>query len=223
MSKLVWDQVGEKLFETGVEKGVVYPLNSTTKAYDSGYSWNGLTKVSESPSGAEATKLWADNINYLNLYSAEEFGATVEAYMYPDEFADLDGTAEVAPGVRISQQTRKTFGMSYVTKIGNDVDGNDHGEKIHLIYGAMASPSAKEYDTINDSPNAITFSWTLTTTPVPVKGFKPTASLTIDTTKCDPDKLETFKDIIYGTESAEPRLPLPDEVASLLGTAPSNP
>lgn len=215
MSKLTWDKVGERLYETGVNKGVLYPLSKEGN-YPKGVAWNGLTAVTESPSGAEATPLYADNIKYLNLMSAEEFGATVEAYTYPDEFAVCNGEAELATGVSIGQQKRTTFGMSYQTKIGNDVDGNEHGYKIHLIYGALAAPSEKAYATINDSPEAITFSWELTTTPVEVEGFKPTASLTIDSTKVDAEKLAALEAILYGSESEEARLPLPDEVASII-------
>ena len=217
MSKITWDNTGERLFETGVKNGVLY-VQDATGAYPKGVAWNGLTAVTESPSGAEATALYADDIKYLNLYSAEEFGATVEAYMYPDEFAECDGTASIADGVMIGQQTRKAFGMSYKTTLGNDVKGNDYGYKLHFIYGAMASPSEKAYATINDSPEAITFSWELTTTPVSVNGFKPTASLTIDSTKADPTKLAALEAILYGSKEEEPRLPLPDEVASLMKT-----
>ena len=198
--KLAWDETGKKLYETGTKKGVLYLINSTTKAYDNGVAWNGLTGVTENPEGAEPTDLYADDVKYLSMYSTETFGATVEAYMYPDEFAELDGSAEIAPGVMIGQQTRKAFGMSYVTTLGNDVEHNDYGYKIHLIYGAMASPSEKSYQTINDSPEAITFSWELTTTPVNVTGFKPTASLVIDSTKVDSAKLKAFEDILYGTK-----------------------
>ncbi len=220
--KLKWDQIGEHLFETGVDHGILFPYDSANSTYKAGVAWNGLTGVTESPSGAEATALYADNIKYLNLYSAEEFGATVEAYTYPKEFADLDGTAEIATGVRIGQQKRGMFGLAYRTKIGSDVDGNDHGFKLHLIYGAMASPSEKAYATINDSPEAITFSWELTTTPIAVDDFQPTACVTIDSTQCDPDKLTAFLAILEGSENADSRLPLPDEVARLLkpGTNP---
>lgn len=209
--RLTWDATGEKLFETGVKNCVVYPISSAG-VYDKGYAWNGITAITESPSGAEATALYADDIKYLNLYSAEEFGATIEAYTYPDEFAVLDGSAEVAEGVSIGQQKRGVFGLCYKTTIGNDVDGNDHGYKLHIIYGAQASPSEKSYETINDSPEAITFSWEITTTPVNVKGFKPTATLVIDSTKADPDKLKDLEDILYGTENTDARLPLPDEI-----------
>ena len=215
MAKLVWDKSGEHLFETGVDHGVLYP-QAADGSYPLGVAWNGLTSVSESPSGAEANPLWADNIKYLNLYSAEEFGATVEAYTYPDEFAELDGSAEIAPGAMIGQQNRKAFGLSYRTVLGNDIQGNDFGYKLHLIYGAQASPSEKSYETINDSPDAITFSWELNTTPTPVTGHKPTASLVIDSTKCDATKLAALEDILYGTDNEEPRLPLPDEVATIL-------
>lgn len=215
MAKLVWDQTGEKLFETGVRNGVLYPISSAG-VYDKGVAWNGLTAVTESPTGAEATALYADDIKYLNLYSAEEFEATIEAYTYPDEFAVLDGSASIANGVTVGQQKRGIFGLCYRTTIGNDVDGNDHGYKLHIIYGAQASPSEKAYSTINDSPEAITFSWSIKTTPVNViEGLKPTATLVIDSTKVDADKLEDLKDILYGTASTEPRLPLPDEIADL--------
>lgn len=215
MSALIWDKVGERLFETGVDRGVLYPYKQ--EAYQKGVVWNGLTNVNESPSGAEATPLWADNIKYLNLMSAEEFGATIEAYMYPDEFAECDGSAEIAPGVTIGQQKRKMFGFSYRTKIGSDTEGNDKGYKIHLVYGALASPSDKSYGTINDSPEAITFSWTVTTTPVNVTGFKPTAHLVIDSTKVnDAAKMKAIEDVLYGTAVTDARLPLPDEVAEII-------
>lgn len=216
MSKLVWDQTGERLYETGVKQGVLYPIGENG-TYPLGVAWNGLTAVTESPSGAEATALYADDIKYLNLYSAEEFGATVEAYTYPDEFALCDGSAELATGVMIGQQTRKAFGLSYKTTLGNDVDGNDHGYKLHIIYGAMASPSEKSYASINDSPEAITFSWELTTTPVSVEGFKPTATVVIDSTKVDATKLAALEAILYGSDDTEPRLPLPDEIVSVMG------
>ena len=223
--KLAWDQTGERLYETGVDRGVLYHLDETNK-YTKGYAWNGLTGVTESPAGAEATDLYADNIKYLSMRSAETFGATIEAYTYPDEFAECDGSAEIATGVKIGQQSRKTFGLCYRTVIGNDVDGNDHGYLLHLIYGATASPSEKAYATINDSPEAITFSWEVTTTPVNVEGFKPTASLTIDSTKANATDLATLEGILYGTAAGaegspaavEPRLPLPDEVAEIMST-----
>lgn len=217
MSKLVWDKTGERFYETGVNQGVLYPqgVNGT---YPKGVAWNGLTAVTESPTGAEATPLYADNIKYLNLISAEEFGATIEAYTYPDEFAQCDGSAEIADGVMVGQQSRKAFGLSYKTKLGNDVDGDDHGYKLHIIYGAIAAPSEKGYATINDSPEAITFSWEVTTTPVSVTGFKPTASIVIDSTKADKIKLAALETILYGATETEARLPLPDEVATLMGT-----
>lgn len=218
MAKLIWDQVGERLYETGIRNGVLYPQN-TSGLYPIGVAWNGLTGVTESPSGAEPSPLYADDIKYLNLISAEEFGATIEAYTYPDEFAACDGTAELATGVVIGQQKRNAFGMAYKTVIGNDVDGEDHGYKLHLVYGALAAPSSKGYQTINNSPEAITFSWEVTTTPVTVTGKKPTASLTIDSTKADPDKLTILENILYGTEGTDPRLPLPDEIASIFVSA----
>lgn len=222
MSKLEWDKIGERLFETGVDRGVLYVYDSSKeeKNYGPGVAWNGLTSISESPSGAEATKLYADNIKYLNLYSAEEFGATIEAYMYPDEFEVCDGTAEIGSGITIGQQNRKTFGLSYRTLIGSDTDGNDHGYKLHLIYGCMASPSQKSFSTVNDSPEAITFSWELTTTPVNVTGFKPTATVVIDSTKFTSEAqkaaLKKIEDALYGTDDAEAYLPTPDEIMELV-------
>lgn len=216
---LTWDDTGDRLYETGDKKGVLYSYNTSTKVYENGVAWNGLTAVTESPSGAEATALYADDIKYLNLFSTEEFGATIEAYTYPDEFAECDGSASIATGVTIGQQERKQFGFSYVSTLGNDVEANDYGYKIHLIYGCKASPSEKSYQTINDSPEAITFSWEITTTPVNVTGFKPTASLLIDSTKVDATKLAAFEKILYGSEEAAPRMPLPDEVATLLAAA----
>ena len=217
MSKLVWDETGKRFYETGVNKGVLYP-QSAGGTYPKGVAWNGLTAVTESPSGAEATPLYADNIKYLNLMSAEEFGATVEAYTYPDEFAACNGETELAAGVTIGQQKRSAFGMAYQTKIGNDVD-SEAGYKIHLIYGALAAPSEKAYATVNDSPEAITFSWELTTTPVEVEGFKPTATVVIDSTKVDAGKLAELEGILYGSESEEARLPLPNEILELIGEA----
>lgn len=217
MPKIVWDNTGERLYETGVKYGVLYVQEGG--AYPKGVAWNGLTAVTESPSGAEATPLYADDIKYLNLFSAEEFGATIEAYTYPDEFAACDGSAALAAGVYIGQQDRKTFGMCYRTTLGNDTEGANHGYKLHLIYGAMASPSEKAYATINDSPEAITFSWEVTTTPVNVTGYKPTASLTIDSTKVDAAKLAELEAILYGSESEEARLPMPDEIATMMATA----
>jgi hypothetical protein len=217
MSKLVWDQTGERLYETGVKYGVLYVQEGA--AYPKGVAWNGLTAVTESPSGAEATALYADDIKYLNLMSAEEFGATIEAYTYPDEFMACDGSASLSEGVYIGQQARKAFGLCYRTTIGNDVVNNDYGYKLHLIYGALASPSEKAYSTINDSPEAITFSWEVSTTPVNVTGHKPTACLTIDSTKVAPEKLAALEAILYGSESEGARLPLPDEVAQIMTAA----
>ena len=218
MARLVWDQTGQKTYETGVKQGVLYPQGEGG-AYPKGYAWNGLTGVTESPSGAESNPLYADDIKYLNLMSAEEFGATIEAYTYPDEFAECDGSAEIAPGVTIGQQARKTFGMAYKTTFGNDVDGNEHGYKLHLVYGAKAKPSEKAYATVNDSPEAVTFSWEVTTTPVNVAGFKPTASVTIDSTKIEAGKLKAIEDKLYGTQDQEPALPLPDEIKQIIAGA----
>ena len=218
MSKLVWDKTGERLYETGVKQGVLYPMDEKG-TYPKGVPWNGLTNVTESPSGAEATALYADDIKYLNLMSNEEFGGTIEAYTYPDEFAECDGSASIATGVYIGQQSRKTFGFCYRTTIGNDVESNAHGYKLHLVYGALASPSEKAYSTINDNPEAVTFSWEFSTTPVNVTGFKPTACLTIDSTKVGAEKLAALEKILYGDdsdESAVARLPLPDEVAQVI-------
>lgn len=214
MARLVWDKTGERFYETGVRQGVLYPM--VDGAYPKGVAWNGLTAVTESPSGAESTALYADDIKYLNLRSTEEFGATIEAYTYPKEFEECDGSAELAAGVTIGQQPRKSFGLSYRTALGNDVENENHGYKLHLIYGATASPSEKAYATISDSPEAITFSWEVTTVPVNVEGFKPTALLTIDSTKIDPAKLTALEDILYGKAEAEARLPLPDEIATLM-------
>lgn len=215
MSRLEWDKTGEKLYEIGVQKGVLYVREGN--AYPAGVVWNGLTAVTESPSGAEATSLYADDIKYLNLVSAEEFGATIEAYTYPEEFEACNGAASPTDGVYLGQQERKTFGLCYRTTIGNDVDNTSHGYKLHLIYGALAAPSEKAYTTINDSPEAITFSWEVTTTPENVTGYKPTASITIDSTKVDPVKLTALENILYGSEEAEARLPLPDEVINTIG------
>ena len=222
MSKLIWGKTGERLYETGVDHGVLYPVGANG-TYPKGVAWSGLSAVTESPSGAEANNIYADNIKYLSLMSAEEFGATIEAYTYPDEFAVCDGTAEIAKGVTVGQQSRKMFGFSYRTIIGNDTDDAEHGYKLHLIYGAKASPSEKNYQTVNDSPEAISLSWEVTTTPVEIsavdpstgKAFKPTASLTIDSTKVDAEKLKAFEEILYGSEDKEARLPLPDEVIEL--------
>lgn len=226
MARLVWDKTGERFYETGVDRGVLYPIQEGG-VYSKGVAWNGLVTVTESPSGAESNPIYADNIKYLNLISAEEFGATIEAYTYPDEFAECDGSASLATGVMIGQQSRKTFGLCYRTILGNDVDSNDHGYKLHLIYGCQASPSEKGYSSVNDSPEAITFSWEVTTTPVNVEGFKPTACITIDSTKCDAEQLKALEDILYGKDAGEegtppavePRLPLPDEIKTLMTAA----
>lgn len=217
MSRLTWDNTGERYYETGVKQGVLYVMDSNV--YGNGVAWNGLTAITESPSGAESTPLYADDIKYLDLRSTEEFGATIEAYTYPDEFAACDGSASLADGVSIGQQARKMFGLCYRTTVGNDTDGTDHGYKLHLIYGATASPSEKAYETINDSPEAITFSWEITTTPVSVTGFKPTASITIDSTKADPTCLAALEEKLYGGTSTEPTLPLPDEVKTIMTKA----
>lgn len=225
MSRIVWDASGEHIYETGLKNGVLYPVNSDGE-YKPGVAWNGLSSVSETPSGAEANAIYADDIKYLNLYSAEEFGATVEAYTYPDEFAECDGSAALAEGVILGQQYRKTFGMCYRTVIGNDVDGDTYGYKLHLLYGCKASPSERQYQTINDSPEAITFSWEITTIPVNVAGHKPVSCITIDSTKADATKLAALEDILYGkdavtadaehnieaADAVDPRLPLPDEI-----------
>ena len=219
MSKIVWDQVGEKFYETGTKKGVLYP-QSDAGTYPMGYAWNGLTSVSESPDGGDANDIYADDIKYLVLRGVENFGGTIEAYTYPPEFEECDGSAQLLDGVNIGQQPRKTFGFSYVSTIGNDVNLDSHGYKIHLIYGASASPSERSYESINDSPEPIQFSWEFTTVPVNVTGHKATSLLTIDSTKFTTAPqlaaLSAFEDILYGTESAEPRMPLPDEVVTLL-------
>lgn len=225
MAKLVWDKTGDRLYETGVKNGVLYP-QGTGGTYTKGVAWNGLSTVTESPSGAEASAVYADDMKYLNLYSTEEFAATIEAYTYPDEFSECDGSATIATGVTIGQQTRKAFGLCYRTTLGNDVAANNYGYKLHLIYGAMAAPSEKAYATINDSPEAITFSWELSTTPVSVKGFQPTASLVVDSTKVKPEKLAKLEEILYGkdptgestSDGVDPRLPLPDEVVTIIGS-----
>ena len=224
MAKLVWDKSSERLYETGVKNGVLY-VQGTGGTYPKGVAWNGLTAVTESPSGAEPTPLYADDIKYLNLLSTEEFGATIEAYTYPDEFAECDGSKSLATGVYIGQQARKTFGMCYKTTLGNDTEGNDHGYKLHIIYGALAAPSEKAYETINDSPEAITFSWEISTTPVNVNGSKPTATIVIDSTKANPEKLAALEVILFGADApngegtgTDPRLPLPDEIATLMAT-----
>ena len=214
MAKLVWDKIGERFYETGIEKGVLYP--AVDGAYPKGVAWNGLINVSEKPSGAESTPLYADNIKYLNLISAEEFAATIEAYTYPEEFGKCDGSVDVVKGVKAYGQPRQSFGLAYVTKIGNDTKGDSLGYKIHLVYGCLAAPSEKSYATINDSPEAITFSWEITTTPISVKGHKPTAILTIDSTKVDADKLAKVEEKLFGGDSSESMLPLPDEIIQLI-------
>lgn len=220
MTKIAWDKTGDRLYETGVDQGVLY-LRNSSGLYPLGVPWNGLSSITESPSGAEANPIYADNIKYLNLRSAEEFGATVEAYTYPDEFAQCDGSAALAPGVSIGQQNRKVFGLSYRTILGNDIDDNDHGYKLHIVYGAQASPSEKGYSSVNDSPEAVTMSWELTTTPVKITGFKPTASVIIDSTKASTAALAALENILYGSANADPRLPLPDEIATIFASTPS--
>lgn len=219
MAALTWDKAGERVYETGVDHGVLYIPNETG-VYAEGFAWNGLVSVSESPSGAEPSPQYADNIKYLNLISAEEFGATIEAFTYPDEFAQCDGTASPVEGLTIGQQARKTFGMSYRTLVGNDLVGTAYGYKLHLIYGALAAPTEKAYNTVNDSPEAITFSWEVSTTPVEVPNFKPTASLTVDSTKVSPAAMKKLEDVLYGsgtTTTTGPKLPTPAEVIALIG------
>jgi hypothetical protein len=226
MSKIKWDETGKRYYETGVDHAVLYPTD-TNGTYTKGVAWNGITAITESPSGAEANPLYADNIKYLNLVAAEDFGATIEAYTYPDEWAACDGSAEIADGVMVGQQSRRTFGLCHRTKLGNDVDGQDHGYKLHLIYGALAAPSERGYQTVNSDPEAITFSWTVSTTPVEVTGFKPTACLTIDSTKVNAEKLAALEEILYGTDpttvggndGTDARLPLPDEIIALFAAA----
>lgn len=215
MAKLEWDQTGKKTYETGVDRGVLFVNDKGT--YGKGIAWNGLTAVTESPSGAEASAIYADNIKYLNLYSAEEFGATIEAYTYPDEWMECDGSASVATGVTIGQQERKSFAFAYRTKLGNDLEGDAYGYKIHIIYGCRASTSERGYQTVNDSPEAITFSWEITTTPINVEGFKPTANIIIDSTKVDAEKLAAFEAYLYGNEENDSKLPDPAKVIELLG------
>jgi hypothetical protein len=214
MAPLTWDQVGDKLYETGVDHGVLY-LPDAAGVYNTGFAWNGLTTVTESPSGAEPSPQYADNIKYLNIISAEEFGATIEAFTYPEEFGQCDGTALPSPGVAVGQQGRKMFGLSYRSKVGNDVDGMDFGYKLHLIYGAQAAPSEKAYATINDSPEAISFSWDLTTTPVPVTGYKPTSLIVIDSTVVDSADLTALEQLLYGQAATPAALPTPDAVLAL--------
>ncbi|RHT38311.1 hypothetical protein DW790_05500 [Firmicutes bacterium AM31-12AC] len=218
MTKLKWDQTGEKLYETGVDKVVLFPIESTGQ-YGPGVAWNGITAVNESPSGAEPSPLYANNGKYLNLVSNEDFAATIEAFMYPDEFEECDGSKEVAPGVTIGQQKRKVFGLAFRTLLGNDVDGNDHGYKLHLVYGCLAAPSENGHSTVNDSPEAGTMSWSVSTSPVEVADAKPTATVVIDSTKADKTKLKKLEDMLYGTESVEPKLPLPEEVITLMKEA----
>jgi hypothetical protein len=218
MTALEWDLVSERFYETGVDHGVLYP-QSGAGDYPDGFAWNGLTTVTESPSGAEANPQYADNIKYLNLYSAEEFGGTIEAFTYPAEFAECDGTAVPSPGVSVGQQSRKSFGLAYRSRLGNDVDGTDHGYKLHLVYGATASPSEKAYATINDSPESITFSWDFATVPIAWSGGKPTSLIVIDSTEVDGAALATLEGILFGDADSDARLPLPDEVVDLLGGA----
>lgn len=221
--KLVWDKTGERFFETGVKNAVLY-LQASGGTYPKGVAWNGISAITEQPSGAEASPVYADDIKYLNLISAEDYAATIEAYTYPDEFAECDGSASLADGVSIAQQKRKTFGLCYRTTVGNDVDGESYGYKLHIIYGAMAAPSEQAHNTVNDSPEAMQMSWSISTTPVSVPGFKPTASLTIDSTKADKAKLTALEEILYGkdpitngeNDGVEPRLPLPDEIKTLM-------
>lgn len=215
MSKLKWDQTGERFYETGVDKVVLFPMESTGE-YGQGVAWNGISAVNESPSGAEPTALYANNGKYLNLISNEDFAATIEAYTYPDEFEECDGSKEIAPGVVIGQQKRKVFGLAYRTLLGNDVDGNDHGYKLHLVYGCLAAPSEHNHSSVNDSPEAGTMSWSVSTTPVEVADAKPTATVTIDSTKADKAKLKKLEDMLYGTDQAESKLPLPAEVITLM-------
>lgn len=214
--KLVWDNVGERFYETGVKNCALY-LQHTDGSYPKGVAWNGISAINESPSGAESSPIYADDTKYLNLISNEELSASIEAYTYPDEFAECDGSAEIATGITIGQQPRKAFGLAYKTTLGNDIVGNEYGYKLHLLYGCKAAPSEKAYSTINDSPEAITFSWEISTTPVNVKGFKPTSNLTIDSSKVDPEKLAALEAVLFGSESAEARLPLPDEIITLVG------
>lgn len=215
MAKLVFNNVGERLFETGVKNGVLYVMGDDG-AYENGVVWNGLTAVTESPSGAETTPLYADDVKYVVIYAAEEFGATVEAYTYPEEFEQCDGSAAISEGITIGQQTRKSFGMCYKTSVGNDVQGQDYGYKIHIIYGAKAAPSEKSYSTVNDSPEAVTFSWELSTVPVPVEGHNPTATMVIDSTRVPAEKMALIEAKLYGSEDSEATLPLPNEILALI-------
>ena len=216
MARLTWDQTGERFYETGVSQGVLYPQDSGG-TYPTGVAWNGLSSVSETPSGGEATPIWADNMKYLSLMSAEEMGGSITAYTYPEQWKECDGSAELVKGASIGQQTRRTFGLCYRTIKGNDTEGEAHGYLLHIIYGAKASPSERQYQTISDSPEPIEFSWEYTTTPVNVAGHKPTSLVTIDSTSADPTKLSELEDILYGSTSGNgPRLPLPDELVTLL-------
>ena len=215
MAKLVWDQTGQKFFETGVSNGVLY-VSDRQGGYEYGVAWNGLTSVAENPSGAESNPIYADNIKYLNIISAEEFGATIEAYTYPDEFMECDGSAQVVEGVNIGQQARKTFGISYQTRVGNDVVGDNLGYKIHVIYNCQAAPSGKTYSTVNESPEAITFSWEVSTTPVPVEGFRPTATIVFDSTKLDADKMAAVEAVLYGSADQEATLPSIETLLALV-------
>ena len=217
MAKLVWDKAGERTYETGVDRMVLYRHDSTSKTFKDAVAWNGITAFNESPSGAEPTALYADNIKYLNLMSAEEYAATLEAYTYPDEFEECDGSKELAPGVMIGQQNRKLFALCYRTLLGNDQDGTDLGYKLHIVYNCLASPSERGHATVNDSPEAANPSWEISTTPMEVPGSKPTATVVIDSTKVDPDALAAFEDILYGTNATEGRLPFPDEIATIFG------
>ena len=218
MAKLVWDKLEERIYETGTDHGVLFPADANGN-YGKGVVWNGLTAVNESPSGAEANPQYADNIKYLNMYSAEDFGCTIEAFTYPQEFEICDGTAEIAPGITVGQQSRRMFGFSYRTLKGNAVAGNDYGYKLHFVYGAMASPSEKSRSTINESPEALTFSWEVTTTPVPLDGFKPFAHLSVDSTRTSTAKMAALEAIVYGTSGADARLPMPEEVLGIGGAA----
>lgn len=220
--RLQWDQTGQKTYETGTSQGVLYPIDEKG-VYSKGYAWNGLTGFTESPGGAEANDQYADDIKYLSLLSAETFGGTLEAFTYPDEFETCDGSAEISPGVLIGQQNRKTFGVSYKTIYGNDTEGEEYGYKIHLAYGCKASPSEKSYQTKSDSPEALTFSWEISTTPVPVSGHKPTASVVLDSTRVPEAAMKAIEDVLYGTDDAEPRLPLPDEIVTIINGAVSEP
>ncbi len=228
MSKLIWDKTGERFYETGVDHGVLYPIQADGK-YNKGVAWNGLSAVTESPSGAEPSPVYADNIKYLNIMSAEDFGGTIEAYTAPDEFAECDGSKAIAPGVFAGQQSRKLFGLAYRTLIGNDVESNDYGYKLHLVYGCLASVTEKGYNTVNDSPEPIAMSWEFSTTPVEIsteidgKKLKPTAILTFDSTKVDKAKMAALEEILYGKDASteggdgvEPRLPLPDEIITIM-------